>query len=107
MERYGSPEALVTDGGGVFRARQARAVYEALGIAKHEIERGRPWQSYIETTFNIQRRMADWHFSQAKSWLEFLGAHDRFVEEYNAQPHWAHRERPDSRACRWRRSWAS
>jgi putative transposase len=42
VERYGSPEALVTDGGGVFRANQARAVYEALGIAKHEIERGRP-----------------------------------------------------------------
>ena len=46
VERYGSPEALVTDGGGVFRASQARAVYEALGIAKHEIERGRPWQNY-------------------------------------------------------------
>ena len=46
VERYGSPEALVTDGGGVFRANQARAVYEALGIAKHEIERGRPWQNY-------------------------------------------------------------
>ena len=25
VERYGSPEGLVTDGGGVFRARQARA----------------------------------------------------------------------------------
>lgn len=47
VERYGSPEALVTDGGGIFRAGQARAVYGALGIAKHEIERGRPWQSYI------------------------------------------------------------
>ena len=42
VERYGSPEALVTDGGGVFRANQAKAVYEAFGIAKHEIERGRP-----------------------------------------------------------------
>jgi hypothetical protein len=41
VARYGSPEALVTDGGGVFRANQSRAVYEALGIAKHEIERGR------------------------------------------------------------------
>src|SRR5215216_772357 len=29
VERYGSPEALVTDGG-IFRARQHRAVYEAL-----------------------------------------------------------------------------
>jgi hypothetical protein len=97
VERYGSPEALVTDGGGVFRARQARAVYEALGIAKHEIERGRPWQNYVETTFNVQRRMADWRFAEAESWPELLEAHDRFVEDYNAQPHWAHRERTDGR----------
>lgn len=97
VERYGSPEALVSDGGGIFRARQARAVYEALGIAKHEIERGRPWQSYIETHFNIQRRMADWHFAQAENWRELAEAHDRFVEDYNAQAHWAHRERDDGR----------
>lgn len=58
VERYGSSEALVTDGGSVFRARQARAVYEALGIAKHEIERGRPWQNFVEMHFNVQRRMA-------------------------------------------------
>ena len=97
VERYGSPEALVTDGGGIFRAGQARAVYEALGIAKHEIERGRPWQSYIETHFNIQRRMADWHFAKAQDWPELVGAHERFVEDYNAQEHWAHREREDGR----------
>jgi putative transposase len=84
VERYGSPEALVTDGGGIFRARQAKIVYEALGIAKHEIERGRPWQNYVETTFNVQRRMADWHFSKAESWPELVAAHERFVEDYNA-----------------------
>jgi putative transposase len=97
VERYGSPEALVTDGGGVFRARQARAVYGALGIAKHEIERGRPWQNYVETTFNVQRRMADWHFSRAEGWSELTLAHERFVEDYNAQSHFAHRERDDGR----------
>ena len=97
VERYGLPEALVTDGGGIFRARQARAVYQALGIAKHEIERGRPWQSYIETHFNIQRRMADWHFTQAESWAGLVEAHERFVEDYNAQRHWAHRDREDGR----------
>jgi hypothetical protein len=89
VERYGSPEALVTDGGGIFRARQATAVYEVLGIAKHEIERGRPWQSYIETHFNIQRRMADWPFAKAEDWAELALAHERFVEDYNAQEHWA------------------
>jgi transposase len=97
IERYGSPEALVTDGGGVFRARQARAVYEALRIRKEEIERGRPWQSYIETAFNVQRRMADHNFAEAESWAELAAAHDRFVEDYNAQAHWAHREREDGR----------
>ena len=93
VERYGSPEALVTDGGSIFRANQAKAIYEALGIAKEEIERGRPWQSYVETTFNIQRRMADWHFGKAGSWPELVEAHDAWVEDYNAQAHWAHRER--------------
>ena len=90
-------EALVTDGGGIFRARQARAVYGALRIRKEEIERGRPWQSYIETHFNVQRRMAGYRFAEAERWAELAGAHDRFVEDYNAQPHWAHREREDGR----------
>src|SRR5215203_31349 len=97
VERYGSPEALVTDGGGVFRARQAQAVYGALGIVKHEIERGRPWQSYIETHFNIQRRMADWHFANAKDRPGMVEAHERFVEDYNAQKHFAHQDREDGR----------
>jgi hypothetical protein len=97
VNRYGSPEILVTDGGGIFRARQARAVYEALRIRKEEIDRGRPWQSYVETAFNVQRRMADHRFAKAESWAELTEAHDRFVEDYNAQPHWAHRERADGR----------
>jgi transposase len=97
VEKYGSPEALVTDGGGIFRATQARAVYEALGIAKHEIERGRPWQNYVETQFNVQRRMADWHLSRAENWTELAAAHGRFVEDYNAQAHFAHAGREDGR----------
>jgi len=97
IERYGSPEALVTDGGGIFRASQARAAYEALRIHKEEIERGRSWQSYIETAFNVQRRMADHRFAEAESWAELTAAHDRFVEDYNAQAHWAHRKREDGR----------
>jgi putative transposase len=97
VERYGSPEVLVTDGGGIFRANQAKAIYGALGIAKEEIERGRPWQSYIETTFNIQRRMADFHFARAQNWSELVAAHERWVQDYNHQSHWAHREREDGR----------
>ena len=97
IERYGSPEVLVSDGGGVFKANQAKAVYRSLGITKEEIERRRPWQNFIETTFNIQRRMADYYFERAESWEELVGVHDGWVEQYNVQKHWAHRERKDLR----------
>jgi len=97
VERHGSPEALVTDSGSIFRANRAKAVYEALGIRKERIERGRPWQNYIETQFNVQRRMADWHFARAESWPELVAIHERWVQDYNEQSHWAHREREDGR----------
>jgi putative transposase len=97
IERYGSPEVLVSDGGAVFRSNQAKAIYSSLGINKEEIERRRPWQNFIETTFNIQRRMADYYFERAVSWEELVGAHDGWVESYNTQKHWAHRERKDAR----------
>ena len=53
IERHGSPGTIVTDGGGIFRATQARAIYEALGIEKEQIEKGKPWQSYVETTLTV------------------------------------------------------
>ncbi len=30
-----------------------------------------------ETTFNVQRRMADWHFAKATTWAELLAVHDQ------------------------------
>ncbi|MDQ5819216.1 MAG: helix-turn-helix domain-containing protein [Actinomycetota bacterium] len=97
VERHGTPKTLVTDSGSVFLANRAKAVYEALGISKEEIEKGRPWQNFSETTFGIQQRMADWHFQNAESWAELVEAHDRFVSDYNAQPHFAHQRREDGR----------
>jgi transposase len=97
IRQHGAPEALVSDSGGVFRATQALRIYAALGIRKEQIERRQSWQSYIETQFNVQRRMADWHFTQATSWLELLAAHDRWAVDFNYQVHWAHRERQDGR----------
>lgn len=97
IERYGSPEALVTDSGSVFRATRARAVYEALGIEKEQIEGGQPWQNFAETTFAIQERMADHHFAKAESWPELVEAHDRWVHDYNRQAHSAHLGRNDAK----------
>jgi putative transposase len=97
IRQHGAPEALVSDGGGVFRAKHAQSIYERLGIRKLEIEPRQAWQSYIETQFNVQRRMADWHFGTATSWMELLDAHDHWVVEFNYQVHWAHRKREDAR----------
>jgi len=95
IRQHGAPEALVSDGGSVFKAKQALRIYEALGIRKEQIARRQPWQNYIETTFNIMRRMADWDFSRATTWADLLAAHDRWVVEYNYQDHWAHRQRDE------------
>jgi len=97
IRRYGSPEALVSDGGGIFKAKQAMAIYQALGIRKEQIDKRQAWQSYIESNFTVQRRMADWHFARATSWEELLAVHDRWLEDFNTQDHWAHREREDER----------
>ena len=96
-ERYGAPKTLVTDSGSIFLANRAKAVYARLGVRKEEIEKGRPWQNYSETTYGIQQRMAGWHFSRAGSWSELVDAHDRFVRDYNAQNHFAHQRREDGR----------
>ncbi|HEX5912409.1 MAG TPA: helix-turn-helix domain-containing protein, partial [Rubrobacter sp.] len=85
--RYGSPGTIVTDGGGVFRSDRAKAVYAALGIEKLKIERGQAWQSFIETNFNLQRRLADHFFSQAQTWEELVAENDLWLERHNTQRH--------------------
>ncbi len=53
VQEYGPPEAFVTDSGSIFLANRAQAIYRALGIRKLEIEKGQPWQSYIETALTV------------------------------------------------------
>jgi len=97
IERHGSPKKIVTDGGGIFRSDRAKAVYRALNIEKEEIERGQAWQSFIETDFNVQRRMADFYFARAESWEELVAEHDLWLERHNTQRHKAHEGREDGR----------
>lgn len=97
IRQHGSPEALVSDAGSIFKAKAAMRIYAALGIRKEQIGKKQAWQSYIETHFNVQRRMADWHFAHAQTWTELAASHDHFVADYNYQVHWAHRDRQDRR----------
>jgi len=97
LRQFGAPEAVVSDGGAIFKAKQVLAIYEALGVRREQIDRRQPWQSFIETQFNVMRRMADWHFAHATSWAELLAVHDQWVVDFNYQDHWAHRERDDGK----------
>jgi putative transposase len=97
IERFGAPKKLITDNGGVFRAKQLLAICEALDIEKEYIHARQSWENLVETHFNVMRRMSQVHFEQVTSWQGAKQAHERFVTDYNAQPHWAHRKRDDNR----------
>ncbi len=97
VQEYGPPEAFVTDSGSIFLANRAQTIYRALGIRKLEIEKGQPWQSYLETAWGVQRRMADHYFARAEDWSGLLQEHDRWVRDYNVQEHYAHRHRKKGR----------
>ena len=97
LREYGSPKTLVSDGGGIFKADRAKAIYAALGIEHKPIEHHQPWQSYIETHFGIQRRLSDYYFAKAETWVELQTVHDRFVYDYTEQDHWAHQHRRDGK----------
>ena len=95
IRKHGVPEVLVSDNGGVFRSHDAMRVYKALGIQKAEIEKRQAWQSYIESNFNAQRRLADWHFERAQTWEDLLAAHEKWLLDFNYQHHFAHEHRED------------
>src|SRR5262249_50436887 len=98
IRKHGAREVLVSDSGGVFRAKPAQQIYQVLGIQKAQIQKRQAWQSYIETCFNVQRRMADWYFEQAQTWDDLVAAHAKWVQEYNYQRHFvAHEGRDDGR----------
>jgi transposase len=91
----GVPKAIVSDSGAIFSCHQALEVYKALGITKERIEKRQAWQNYIETHFNIFRRMADVKFATATSWEQALSLHRMWMQDYNHQRHWAHEKRED------------
>ena len=76
IRKHGCPKALVSDHGRVFRDHRAMPIYTALGVEKKEIAKRQSWQNLIETAFNVQRRMADWYFEEAKTWEDLLATHD-------------------------------
>ena len=70
LRNYGAPEAIVTDGGGIFYSARAMAIYEALDIRKERIDPRQSWQNYIEAHFGIMRRLADYYLNKVPTWDE-------------------------------------
>ena len=98
VSEYGCPQALVSDNGSVFTAKDYLALLRDLGIEPLHIEKGKPWQNLIEAQFKIQLRLADFHFEQAQTLADVQQAHAAFIETFNTTPHGAHRRRADG--CR-------
>lgn len=95
LSAFGAPSMIVSDGGGQFHSNQALDVYAALSIKKERIEKRQAWQNYIESHFNIVRKMADAKFARARSWEEMIAVHRRWMHDYNLQRHFAHEKRED------------
>jgi putative transposase len=95
LSTAGVPKGIVSDGEGIFYCKQAMDVYAALGIRKERIHKGQAWENFIETHFNIVRRMADAKFMLASSWEQMIATHRKWMQDYNSQRHWAHEKRED------------
>jgi len=96
--QYGAPEALISDSGGAYTSTAFEAVCARLQIQHHTIvsTQGESYQNWMETHFNIQRRLYDYQFSLATTPVEFERRHQAFMQTYNTTAHYGLRQ--DQRA---------
>jgi transposase len=87
--RYGVPECLISDSGGAFTSNEFEAVCTRLGIDHQPMEstKGESYLNWMETHFNVQRRLFDYQFSLTTTPGEFERVHQTFIETYNTTAH--------------------
>jgi hypothetical protein len=87
--RYGVPEYLISDSGGAFTSNEFEAVCTRLGIEHKPIEstKGESYLNWMETHFNVQRRLFDYQFSLTTTPGEFEQVHHIFIETDNTTAH--------------------
>jgi len=83
--RYGVPEALISDSGGAFTSNEFEAVCTRLQIDHKPMEstKGESYLNWMETHFNVQRRLFDYQFSLTTTPGEFERVHQTFIATYN------------------------
>ena len=87
--RYGAPEQLVSDSGGAYTSADFEAVCTRLQIHHETIvsTQGESYLNWMETHFNIQRRLYDYQFSLARTPAELEQRHQAFIQTYNTTAH--------------------
>ncbi len=87
--RYGVPECLISDSGGAFTSNEFEAVCSRLGIDHQTIvsTQGESYLNWMETHFNVQRRLYDDQLSLAKTSVELEQTHQAFLRLYNTTAH--------------------
>jgi putative transposase len=87
--RYGVPQALISDSGGAFTSNEFEAVCTRLQIDHKPIEstKGESYLNWMDTHFNVQRRLFDYQFSLTTTPGEFERVHQTFIETYNTTAH--------------------
>lgn len=87
--RYGVPQGLISDRGGAFTSNEFEAVCTRLQMNHTPIEstKGESYLNWMETHFNVQRRLYDYQLSLSTTPMEFEQAHQAFMELYNTTAH--------------------
>jgi transposase InsO family protein len=87
--RYGAPTFLVSDSGGAYTSDAFETVCRRLEIDHKTIvsTQGQSYLNWIETHFNIQRRLYDYQFSLARTPSDLEQRHQAFIERYNTTAH--------------------
>jgi hypothetical protein len=87
--RYGAPVHLVSDSRGAYTSADFEAVCTRLQIQHETIvsTQGESYLNWMETHFNIQRRLYDYQFSLARTPAAFDQCHQAFIQTDNTTAH--------------------
>ena len=87
--RYGPPTFLVSDSRGAYTSDVFEAVCKRLEIDHKTIvsTQGQSYRNWIETHFNIQRRLYDYQFSLARILSDLEQRHQAFIQRCNTTAH--------------------
>lgn len=88
IAQWGAPEAVVSDHGAVFVARQPGLAQLAIPWAP--ITKGHPWQNRAEGGFSVQRRRLDAYVTGCTDREMVYRQHAQFVQADQFWGHWAH-----------------